>query len=56
MFQKLMLAATMTFTLNLLPGIRPPANAQTDLSTKVSGAQILKVRTISLTSLSIFER
>lgn len=51
MLQKLMLAVTMTFALNLLIGIRPPALAQTTLSPKVDLVQILKVRIISLASM-----
>lgn len=46
MLQKLMLAVTMTFALNLLLGIRPPANTQTDLSDRVDIA-LLKARTIN---------
>lgn len=47
MLQKLMLAVTMTFALNLLLGIRPPANTQTNLSNRVDVAQILKARRTS---------
>ncbi len=50
MLQKLMLAVTMTFALNLLVGIRPPANTQTALNVIVDIAQILKIRTIGLAS------
>jgi hypothetical protein len=52
MFQKLILAVTMTFTLNLLLEIRPPVLAQADLITKGDVAQILKSRIICLLSVS----
>ena len=52
MLQKLMLAVTMTFALNLLLGIHPPATTQTAISTKVDFAQILKVRMINLVSIA----
>jgi hypothetical protein len=52
MFQKLILAVTMTFALNILLGIKPPANTQTATSTKVDFAQILKVSMINLASMS----
>ncbi len=45
MFQKLILAVTMTFALNLLLETRPPVLAQAELDTKVALAQILKART-----------
>ena len=48
MLQKLMLAMTMTFALNLLLKIDPPVNTQTAFSTRVDFAQILKVRMINL--------
>ncbi len=51
-FLELMLAVTMTFALNLLPGIRPPVLAQNATSTKVDFAQILKVRMINLVSIA----
>ncbi len=56
MLQKLILAVTMTFALNLLLGIRPPANTQVATSTKVDFAQILKVRIINLASMSMNEK
>jgi hypothetical protein len=52
MIQKLILAVTMTFALNLLLGMRPPTNTQTATSTKVDFAQILKVRMINLASIA----
>ncbi|WP_158260511.1 hypothetical protein [Chlorogloea sp. CCALA 695] len=52
MLYKLMLAVTMTFTLNLLLGMRPPTNTQTALSAKVDFAQILKIRMINLASIA----
>jgi hypothetical protein len=51
MLQKLMLAVTMTFALNLLLGIHPPANTETAFSDRVDLAQILKVRIINLVSI-----
>lgn len=51
MLQKLMLAVTMTFALNLLVGIHPPANTQTAIGARVDFAQILKVRMINLVSI-----
>lgn len=56
MFQKLMLAVTMTFALNLLLGTRLPVNTQTGFSAKVDGVQILKDRSTALASVSTFER
>ncbi|PSB26072.1 hypothetical protein C7B70_24355 [Chlorogloea sp. CCALA 695] len=52
MFQKLMLAVTMTFTLNLLLGVYPPVDTQAAFSHGVNFAQILKVRTINLASIA----
>lgn len=52
MIQKLMLAVTLTFVLDLLLEIHLPANTQTATSTKVDFAQILKVRMINLASMS----
>lgn len=51
MIQKLILAVTMTFALNLLVGIRPPAKTQATVSDRVDFAQILKARIIGLVSL-----
>ena len=48
MLQKLILAVIMTFALNLLLEIRPPANTQADLGAKVDLARTLKARTIGL--------
>lgn len=48
MLQKLMLAVSMTFALNLLSGISPPANTQTNLSVKADVAPILKVAIATL--------
>ncbi len=56
MLQKLILAVTMTFALNLLLGIRPPTNAQIALSDRVDIAQILKARIINLASGQITEK
>lgn len=56
MFQKLMLAAIMTFALNLVLGMRPPANAQDNLSAKVDEAQTLTVRTIYVVSKPILDK
>ncbi|PSB29752.1 hypothetical protein C7B70_17690 [Chlorogloea sp. CCALA 695] len=52
MFPKLMLAVTMTFALNLLLEINPPANTQTAIGARVDFAKILKVRIIGLASIS----
>ncbi len=52
MLQKLILAVSMTFALNLLLGIRPPVNTQTAFSDGVDFAQTLKVRMINLASMS----
>ncbi len=52
MIQKLILAVTMTFALNLLLGIRPPVLAQTAFSDKFDFAPILKVRMINLASIA----
>ncbi len=49
MLQKLTLAVIMTFALNLLLGIQPPANTENASSNRVDFAQILKVRMINLT-------
>ena len=52
MLQKLILAVTMTFALNLLLGIHPPANTQTATNTKIDFVQVLKVRMINLESIA----
>ncbi len=56
MFQKLILAVSVTFALNLLLGIRPPANTQAAIGARVDLAQILKVRIINLASMSMNEK
>ncbi|WP_160295982.1 hypothetical protein [Aliterella atlantica] len=56
MLQKLILAVTMTFALNLLLGTRLPANTQADFNAKVDVAKILKARIIGLNPASTFER
>lgn len=47
MIQRLILAVMMTFALNLLVGIDPPANNQAAFSDEIDFVQILKVRIIN---------
>ncbi len=50
--QTLILAVAMTFALNLLLGVYPPANTQTAIGARVDFVQILKVRVINLASIA----
>lgn len=52
MLQKLILAAIMTFALNLLFGIQSPIRTQNAFSTKVNLAQVLKDQPMGLASVS----
>ena len=56
MLQKLVLAATLTFALYLLLGIRPPVNTRTVSNSKIDLAHILKTQTIDLASSQITEK
>ena len=56
MLQKLILAATLTFALYLLLGMRPPLNTQTVSHSKIDLAHVLKVRIINLASSQITEK